>query len=215
MDFSPPGENPPYDFRLRIAEAERRRIGMRMNPLRQRQREIRERWEHAVRQDLDFGEIRFEQNHNFPLDDNGIGNDGNRNRIPNLLINALVGLHAAPVGAMARFPRIPGGSFRLLTIENEYQSEQEIEILRNIAQNHGWTYSQEMTEQHDVDEDQEIWTKDRHTRLNREALFDILTPVQDEIDPTGRQWWTRIEERVQYFRRLRHRAFWNFQNEER
>lgn len=132
-----------------------------------------------------------------------------------MLINALVGLHAAPVGAMARFPRTPGGSFRLLTIENEYQSEQEIEILRNIAQNHGWIYSQEMTEHHDVDEDQEIWVKDRHTRLNRDALFDILTPVQDEIDPTGRQWWTRIEERVQYFRRLRHRAFWNFQNEER
>ena len=217
VDFHGPSvENPPYGFRLRNAEAEQRRIEMRYgNPLRQRQREIRERWQQAVQRDLDFGEIRFEQNHNFPLDDNGIGNDGDRNRIPNLLINALVGLHAAPVGAMARFPRTPGGSFRLLTIENEYQTEQEIEILRNIAQNHGWIYSQEMTEHHDVDEDQEIWVKDRHTRLNREALFDILTPVQDEIDPTGRQWWTRIEERVQYFRRLRHRAFWNFQNEER
>ena len=209
--------NPPFQFRHRRfdAHAEQRRMEMRMNPLRQRQREIRERWQQEVHRDLDFGEIRFEQNHNFPIDDNGIGADGNRNRIPNLLINALVGLHAAPIGAMARFPRIPGGIFRLLTIENEYQSEQEVEILRNIAQNHGWSYSQEMTEHHDVDENQEIWIKDRHTRLNREALFDILTPVQDEIDPTGRQWWTRIEERVQYFRRLRHRAFWNFQNEER
>ena len=205
IDWNPPTEEYPENAPLLPEDRAQRRI----QGLRYRQREIREQWR------PNFGELRVEQNPPFPLDDDAIGVEGNRNRIPNLLTNALVGLHAAPIGAMARFPNAPGGSFRLLTIENEYQTQQEVEILQTIAREHGWRHSEEMEEHHEVEENQEIWVKDHHFRLNREALFESLAPLQEEYDPIGRQWWARIEDRVRFFRQLRHRAFWNFQNEER
>ena len=186
----------------------RREWGQRFRALQNRNREIR------VERHQNYREFHF-QNPPFPIDDDAIGVEGNRNRIPNLLVNALVGLHAAPIGSMARFPNAPGGSFRLLTIENVYQTQQEVEILRAIARNHGWRHSEEMGEHHEVEEGQEIWVKGQHVPLNRDALFEYLTPIQEEFDPEGRQWWARIEDQVRFFRQRRHRAFWNFQNEER
>ena len=184
------------------------RVRRRWQHLQYRQREARERAEIVVQNHI-------VQNPPFPIDDDAIGVEGNRNRIPNLLINALVGLHAAPIGSMARFPNAPGRSFRLLTIENVYQTQQEVEILQTMARNHGWRHSEEMGEHHEVEEGQEIWVKGQHVPLNRDALFEYLTPIQEEFDPEGRQWWARIEDQVRFFRQRRHRAFWNFQNEER
>lgn len=164
------------------------------------------------------GEFRFEREHQFPINDATLGDGGNRNRIPNILINAMVAFNAAPIGALARLPIAPGGIFGLLTIENQLLTQQEVEVLQSIARIHGWVSNENNLEILRLEENQQIWVKERHLNLNEEIrnqMYELLAPIQEEIDPNGRPWWARIEDRVRYFRQLRHNLFWNFQNEER
>ncbi|MBA45997.1 MAG: hypothetical protein CMB31_05365 [Euryarchaeota archaeon] len=167
--------------------------------------------------DYQNGELRIEEEHPFPLNDDVLGDVGNRNRIPNLLINALVGFNAAPIGALARLPSAPGGSFRLLTIANEVFTQQEVDVLQSTARINGWSLVENFDGE--TEENQEMWVKEQHRRFNHEPIriemYDLLSRIQEEIDPNGRPWWARIEDRVRHFRQVRNRVFWNFQNEER
>ena len=66
------------------------------------------------------------------------------------------------------------------------------------------------------DDNQQIWVKEQHFNLNEEVgsqMYELLTLIQVQINPNVRPWWARIEDRVRYFRQIRHNLFWNFQNE--
>ena len=210
--------DPPVPLRERVREFFEAR-DFNDDEIRRRLRNQRIEYRRLVQREWDFeqGELRIEPEHPFPINDDILGDAENPNRIPNLLINALVGFHAAPVGALARLPSRPGGSFRLLTIEHELLTEQEVDVLKSAARINGWTLLEDYDG--DAEENQETWSKEQHEQINRERIrvemFELLSPIQEEIDPNGRPWWARIEDRVRHFRQLRHRAFWNFQNEER
>ena len=164
------------------------------------------------------GEFRLEREHQFPISNDTLGDGGNRNRIPNILINAMVAFNAAPIGALARLPNTPGGRFGLLTIENQLLTQQEVEVLQSTARIHGWSSNENNLEILRLEENQQIWVKERHLNLNEEIrnqMYVLLAPIQEELDPNGRPWWARIEDRVRHFRQFRHNLFWNFQNEER
>ena len=106
----------------------------------------------------------------------------------------------------------------MLTIENQLLTQQEVEVLQSTARIHGWVSNENNPEILRLEENQQIWVKERHLNLDEETrnqMYQLLAPIQEEIDPNGRPWWARIEDRVRYFRQLRHNLFWNFRNEER
>ena len=130
----------------------------------------------------------------------------------------MVAFNAAPIGALARLPSAPGGIFGLLTIENQLLTQQEVDVLQSTARIHGWSSNEDNLEIGRIDENQQIWVKEQHFNLNEEIrnqMYELLAPIQEQIDSNGRPWWARIEDRVRYFRQIRHNLFWNFQNEER
>ena len=165
-----------------------------LNGLVERERNARPRFAAFEEWDQQDGHLEHEPLPVFPLTDADLVNLEPHLRIPRLIANALVSLRGSPIGAEARVPRAPGDSFMVLRLSNEYQSQEEIDLLRSFLPVCGWQLES------DEDAEAQIWRRHASLEWDRTAIFNGLAPIQEIHNPQGRPWWATIEEMVARFR---------------
>ena len=162
-------------------------------------RALQENWRRNINREaidewnLEDGHIEHERLPAFPITDDVLHNLEPRQRIPRLIANALVALRSSPIGAQARVPCLPGGSFTILRMTNVYQTPEEIDLLRVLLQVCGWEY------EGDEDNGIQMWRRRANLEWDRATIFNSLAPLQELHNPQGRPWWATIEEMVARF----------------